>query len=109
MNPESDQQIGGEADQFPANEKKKQTVRDYKAEHRRGEKREIREESAEIPVVGHVADAEDKDAEADQCDHHQHCSAKWIEHPTDSKCIPAESKPGEILKCPPARGPRATV
>src|SRR5205814_7996741 len=94
LNPKSDQQIRRESDQFPADEKKKQTVRDDHAEHRAGEKRKIREEPDKILVLGHVADAEDKNAEPDQCDHHQHRGGERIEHPSDTESVFPESEPG---------------
>ena len=53
-------------DEFPKHEKQQQTVRDDHAEHRAGKERQIREETGEILVVSHVADAEDKNAQADQ-------------------------------------------
>ena len=40
VNPEPNQQIRREPDQFPANEEQEQAVRDDHAEHRGGEKRE---------------------------------------------------------------------
>ena len=49
-----------------AHEKQQQAVRDNHAEHRAREERQIREETGEILVVSHVADAEDKNAQADQ-------------------------------------------
>ena len=72
FDPKTDQQIGREPDQFPANEKQQQTVRDDDAEHRRGEKREVSEEAGEVFVVGHVADAENENPERDERDHQQH-------------------------------------
>src|SRR2546428_13397833 len=63
MNPESDEQIRRESDEFPANEKQKQTVGNHYAEHGGGEKREIREKPSGILFAGPVADAEDKNAE----------------------------------------------
>ena len=47
----SNQQIRREPDQFPADEKKQQAVRDDDAEHRGGEKREISEEAGEVFVA----------------------------------------------------------
>ena len=102
VNPESDQQIRREPDQFPADEEKQQAVRDDHAEHRGGEKREIGEEAGEILVVGHVADAEDENPEADERDHHQHRGGERIEDPADAERVFAESEPGEIVKGAPA-------
>ena len=54
----------------------------------------------EIFVVGHVANAEDKDAEANGCDHHQHRCRQRIENKSKPQCLVAECEPGEILDCP---------
>src|SRR5205814_5099355 len=97
LNPKSDQQIRCKPDQFPANEKKKQTVRDDHAEHRAGEERKICEEPGEIFVLGHVANAEDKNAQPEQRDHHQHGSSQRIEHPSDAQRLFPESEPAEIV------------
>ena len=97
LDPEPNQQIGSEPDEFPANEKKKQTVRDDYAEHCAGEKREISEEAGEIFVVGHVANAEDKNTEPNECDHHEHHGGERIEHPSNAQRLVAESEPREIL------------
>ena len=86
LDPESDEQIGREPDQFPKDEEQEQAVRDDNAEHCAGEKREIGEEAGEIFVVGHVADAEDKNTEPNERDHHEHRGGERIEHPTDAKC-----------------------
>ena len=97
LNPESDEQIGREPDQFPKHEEQEQAVRDNHAEHRGGEEREIREEAGEILVVRHVADAEDKNAQADERDHHQHGGRERIEDKAEAQRLFAEREPGEIL------------
>ena len=66
-------------------------------EHRAGEKREISEEAGEVFVAGHVADAEDENAKADERDHHQHRGGERIENPADAQRLFAESEPGEIV------------
>src|SRR5688572_31735045 len=47
VNPETDQKIGGEPDQFPADEEQEQAVRDDDAEHGGGEKREVSKKTGE--------------------------------------------------------------
>ena len=108
-NPESDQQIGGEPDQFPANEEQEQAVRDHHAEHRGGEEREISEEAGEIFVRRHVADAEDENAKADERDHDEHGSRQRIEHPAEAQRLVAESEPGEIVNGAKAGGLQASA
>ena len=61
-------------------------------------KREIGEEAGEVLVLGHVADAEDKNAKRDERDHDQHRGRQRIEHPADAQRLFAESEPGEIVK-----------
>ena len=102
VNPEADEQIGGEPDQFPADEEKKQAVGDDDAEHGGGEKREVGEEAGEILVVRHVADAENENPKADERDHDQHRGRERIEHPADAQRLVAESEPGEIVEGAPA-------
>ena len=104
IDPEADEEIGGESDQFPANKKKQQTVCDDDAEHRGGEKRKVCKKAGEVFVVGHVADAENKNAKADQSDHDQHRGSERIEHPADSKRLFAKGEPGKIVE---PRGIRA--
>jgi hypothetical protein len=97
LNPEADEQIRREPDEFPKHEKEKQTVRDNQPEHRSGEKRQVRKEAGEIFIVGHVADAEDKDAQADGRDHYQHRCRQRVENKPKPQRLVAESEPGEIL------------
>src|SRR5207237_9740421 len=85
--PKPDKQGGIGPTQFPTNEKQKQTVRHDQAEHRAGEERQVREETGEIFVLGHVADAEDKNAEADERDHHQHRGSKRIEDKSEAQSL----------------------
>ena len=66
MIPEPDEQIAGQADDFPADKKQEQAVGNDHAEHRRGEERHEAEEPHEIFIVRHVADAEDENQQADE-------------------------------------------
>src|SRR5262249_26319659 len=97
LNPKPNEQIRRKPDQFPKNEKEKETVRDDQPKHRAGEKRHIREEAGEILVLGHVADAEDKDAKPNQRDHHQHGGSKRIQNKSEAQRLLTEREPGEIL------------
>ena len=62
FDPKSNEQIRREPHKLPKDEKQKQTVGDNQPEHRTGEEREVRKESGEIFVLGHVTDAENKNA-----------------------------------------------
>ena len=97
MNPKSNQEVGGEPNQFPADEEQKETVRDDHAQHGGGEKREVGEEAGKILVRRHIADAENKNAQADEGDHDQHGGRERIEHEADPQHLFAKSEPGEIL------------
>ena len=92
IDPKSDQQQDASPTN-PADEKKKQIVRDDHAEHRAGENERYAKNRVNF-VLGHVADAEDK------------CKARpgsspasrrrAIEHPSDTERL-FESEPGEIV------------
>jgi len=99
-NQKADKQVGGEADQFPANEEQQQAVGDDHAEHGAGEQRQEREEPREIRVRRHVADAVNEDQQADEGHHHQHHRRERIEHPAELKPCPAELEPREIEHLP---------
>src|SRR5436305_6711072 len=96
FDPKSDEQIRREPHKLPKNEKQKQTVGDNQPEHRTGEEREVRKESGEIFVLGHVTDAEDKNAKPNQRDHHQHGGSERIKNETETQRLFAECKPREI-------------
>ena len=59
--PEADQQVGGEADAFPAEEQLQEVVARHQHQHGEGEQREIGEEARAAVVVVHVADGVDVD------------------------------------------------
>ena len=94
--PEADEQVGGEADQFPAHEQQKDAVGDDDAEHGSCEEREEAEEAGEVFVVGHVTDGVDEDEQADEADHHQHDGGERIENPAEIDGGGAEAEPGEV-------------
>ena len=70
--PVVDEQIGDEADPFPAEEQLQQVVRRHQHQHREGEQRYIREEARRGLVMRHVADAVDMDHQRDGADHRHH-------------------------------------
>src|SRR6266581_943669 len=57
----------------------------------------VSKEAAEIFILGHVADAEDKNAKTDERDHDQHRGREWIENKADPQGLLPERKPGKIL------------
>ena len=76
--PEADEQVGGEADQFPIHEQEQDAVRDNDAQHGPREEREKTEEAGVVLVVGHVASGVDEDEQADEADHHKHHGGEGI-------------------------------
>ena len=100
MNPETDEQIRRQTDEFPKNEEQKQTIRNDDTHHRGRKERNVREEPRKISVVGHVADAKDKDTKPDERDHHQHRGSKRVENKSDPQCLFAKFEPGEVLNSP---------
>jgi hypothetical protein len=70
--PEADQEIGGEADAFPAKEKLEEIIGGHQREHREGEEREIGEEARAVRILLHVADGIEMNEARDGGHHHQH-------------------------------------
>ena len=70
--PVVDEQIGDEADPFPAEEQLHQVVGRHQHQHREGEQRDIGEEARHGLVMRHVADAVDMDHQRDGADHRHH-------------------------------------
>src|SRR5581483_5611575 len=59
VKPKTNEQVRGEADEFPADKKQQQAVGDKQAEHRRRKQTHEAEETGEILILPHVAEAED--------------------------------------------------
>ena len=70
--PEADQQVGGEADAFPAEEHLHQVVGGHQHQHREAEQRQIGEEARLARVLLHVAPAVEVDEAGDGRDDDQH-------------------------------------
>ena len=70
--PEADQQIGGEADAFPAEEHLHQAVGGHQHQHREAEQRQIGEEARLARVLLHIAPAVEVDEAGDGGDDDQH-------------------------------------
>ena len=85
--PEADQQIGGEADAFPAEEHLDEIVGRHQHQHGEGEQRQIGEEARPVRVVRHVADRIDVDERRDGGHHHQHDRRQRVdaERPVDGQ------------------------
>ena len=85
--PKADQQVGGQADDLPADEQQQQAVGDDQPEHGGGKQREETEEAREVLVVRHVAEAVDEDEQANQRDHHQHDRRQRVQHPAEPERV----------------------
>ena len=71
--PVADQQVGAQADTFPAEEQLRQIVGGHQHQHREGEQRQIGEEPvARAGLVRHVADRIDMDQHRDERHHRHH-------------------------------------
>ena len=94
--PEADEQIRGEADDFPGHEEQQHAVGDDHAQHGSRKEGEEAEEAGEVLVVGHVADGINEDEQAHEADHHQHDGGEGIEDPAQGDAGRAHLKPGEV-------------
>jgi len=97
VEPEPDEEVGGEADQFPANEEQQQAVSDEEAEHRRGKEAQEAEELFEVGVLRHVAGAEDEDQQADEGHHHAHQRGQRVQQPAEAQRPVSEVEPREVV------------
>ena len=70
--PEPDQQVGAQADAFPADEQQQQVVAQHQQQHRRGEQVKVREIARRVRVLGHVADRIHVDEKPDAGDDDDH-------------------------------------
>ncbi|GAB3997550.1 hypothetical protein GCM10029992_20780 [Glycomyces albus] len=77
--PEGDEEVGGEADPFPADEGHEVVAAEDEDEHGGDEEVEVGEESAPAFVVRHVADGVDVDEEADAGDQEREDAAERVE------------------------------
>ena len=76
--PIANQQIGGEANAFPAKEQLHQIIRRYQHQHHKGEQRQIGEEARRGRVMRHVADAIKMDQRGNAGDHRHHDNTQRV-------------------------------
>ena len=79
LEPEADQQVGGEADALPAEEHLDEVVRGHQREHGEGEERQVGEEARPAGIMRHVADRVDVDERRDRRHHDQHHDGQRID------------------------------
>ena len=92
--PEADQQIGGEAHAFPAEEQLHEVVGRHQRQHGEGEQRQIGEEARPVRILGHVADGVEVHERRDRGDHDQHHRRQRVdaEGPVDLKVARRRSR-----------------
>jgi hypothetical protein len=85
--PETDQQIGGDADTFPAEKHLQQIVRGHQHQHREGEQRQVGEEPRAVRIVMHVANRVEVHQRRHGVDHNQHDRGQSVdpERPVDAE------------------------
>ena len=77
--PETDEQIGGQAHTFPAEEELEEVVGGHQHQHGEGEERQIGEETRAVRIVGHVAPGIDMHERGDRVDDDQHGRGQRIQ------------------------------
>ena len=95
--PESDQEIGTDAHDFPADEEQQDIVGDDQGEHGAGEKRNQREEARLTRVVSHVADGINEDHQNGDGHHDQHDHGGRIDQNAHEKRGIACIHPGDAV------------
>ena len=83
LEPEADQQVGRQADPFPAHVKEQVVVRQHQRQHHQDEEVEVGEEAREAGIVVHIAGGIDVDQEADAGDDQRHGDRELVEQQRD--------------------------
>ena len=82
--PETDEQIGAQADAFPADEHEEHVARGHEREHHEDEEVQVGEVPGEAFIVVHVAGGVDVDEKADARDDEAHDNRERIDPETDA-------------------------
>ena len=99
-----DEQITGDADQFPKDEQHQKVVRQHDAEHRESEQAQSRKIAGEPAVIAHVTPGVNVDRAADASDDEQHQQAEGIEPQAEVHLQFANLQP-DHERFPPLRQP----
>src|SRR3989338_5713288 len=94
--PETDEQIGTQADQFPGDEKLNEVIGQDNANHREGEQTQEREELGDARVFGHVSSGIDKNGAAHTGDDQEHHDGQRIDEKSEVN--------GQAVKTYPCQG-----
>ena len=79
LEPEANEQIGGDADALPAEEHLHQIVRRHERQHGEGEEGQVGEEARPVRIVAHVADRVDMHQGRDGVDDDQHDGGQRVD------------------------------
>ena len=93
--PEADQQIGHQADAFPAEKQLHKVVGRDQRQHEKGEQAQIGHEARDRLVLRHVADGIDMDHRRDDGDDEDHHAAQGVEADRPGDVDPAGDDPAE--------------
>ena len=94
LEPEADEQVGGEADAFPSDEHEQGVAGEDQRGHEEEEEVEVGEVAPVAFVVVHVADGVDVDEEADAGDDEQHDEGELVEDEAEVDVEGAGGDPG---------------
>jgi hypothetical protein len=97
VEPESNQQIRREADQFPADEQQEQAVRDEQPSMAAANRLRKQKNACRFGSCLHVAVLKMKISRPDEGDHHAHERGERIEQPAEPERAAAEFEPGEVV------------
>ncbi len=93
--PEADQEVGAQADAFPAEEHLNEIVRRHQHQHEESEEVQVGHEPRDRRVVAHIADRIDVDAGRDQRHHRDHHGRQRVEAQRPGDLERARGHPGE--------------
>jgi hypothetical protein len=97
LEPEADQQIGAQADPFPAEEHLNEVVGGHQRQHEEGKQAQIGHEPRDVRVVRHVTDRIDMHHRRDDRDHEHHHRGQGVEAQRPADFQGADVDPGEQL------------
>src|SRR6266513_1352968 len=96
LEPETDQQVGTEADHGPADDQPDEVAGEDEQQHREDEEVHVGEEARDAGILPHVADRVDMDEEADPGDHQDHQGGQRIDIEVEGNVEVAALPPGEV-------------
>ncbi len=94
LEPETDQQVGHQADRFPAEKQLQEVVRHDQHQHRKREQRDIAEETLVTRIVVHVADRVDVHHQRHEGHDAHHQRRQAIDEEADLHAQPVGHGPG---------------